>query len=244
LYATTISCLRLAALEGIEESPIQCQLLPGAVDCLNCKAYSPETIQENQLSTPIVNAAYIAKMKQQQELYYKLFDVLIGDSLWERNCIFCFLVSRLIDKSDSQEFCSHSSIECVNPQVITRSSCYNCFGTTLHRGSLFCSNALFSKIPGLCRYCWLPMKLGQHWIHKDESLFGSNECSHPKWIGRLLYILQKRIKTQFKVEADMSKQEYADWLAMESLEKDANGEPNAVHALMFALDFCDDLMKK
>ncbi len=39
-YGTTDSCLRIAALEGIESCPLQCDLLPNAIYCQNCSLFS------------------------------------------------------------------------------------------------------------------------------------------------------------------------------------------------------------
>jgi hypothetical protein len=178
-----------------------------------------------------------------QALYNTLYDFINNETFWNDNCIFCFLVFKL-GRDVGEMDMDHSSASCTSTLVARYSSCSTCFGINSHPGSIYCQQKIIPAVEGLCYHCWLPMKVGPHWLHKDPASFGRSDCSIPQWTGRLLYMLSRRVLNNFKVEKCESKQEYADWLASTSMDPASYGVFNSVLALIFILDLADNELKK
>jgi hypothetical protein len=87
------------------------------------------------------------------------------------------------------------------------------------------------------------MKIGSNWIHKDSEEFGTDSCSLPRWIGRLLFMLSSQISSKFNLAPFPSKQSYADWLATSS-HQDSYGTLNSVLALIFLLEESQNILEK
>lgn len=230
----SLSCLRLAALEGIETNPIQCDLLPNAVYCQICS----EILLEGPVLAVDQAVSDIDMIQKRDEyyqgLYNQLFDFINGEIFWQDNCIFCFLVSKLSKQGDLE--IDHSSASCTSPVVADYSSCSSCFGLYTHPGSFYCSNRFLPQIEGLCYRCWLPMKVGPHWLHKDPTSFGTDDCCIPQWTGRLFFMLSSHIESRFKLTGFSSKQDYADWLATPSSDDSSYGVHNSVLCLLYLLE--------
>lgn len=196
-----------------------------------------------QSEVPVVNVAYQNKQDFFNDLYYRLFDYISQETFWTNNCIFCFLVSKYSEKDKDIDY-GHPSVSCFEPSVIPFISCATCFGNTQHQGSVFCRQKLLpKKTTGLCSYCWLPMKIGPNWVHKEPSVFGVSDCPIPHFTGRLLFLLRKRILNNCKVTAQLSLQDYAEWLAEDSNDPDWYGLSNSVVALSFALGSAQKLLE-
>lgn len=105
-------------------------------------------------------------------------------------------------------------------------------------------NHLIPRNDGLCYSCWLPAKIGCDWLHKDASCFGTCECTNPKWIGRLLFLMSKQIARGFNLAPFSSQQAFADWLSSPSSNADYGGIANAVFALLFVNEKANERLKQ